>query len=263
MPRSIALQFGAGKLSHYASNGITDAGGYSNKIIIGGSDPDINPENQGPEIGLWLDNRNFTSGMKTGKTPLLISDLSDTNGINYLGLGIGHDILAVIDNDRAHSILLNDYFAPQFGSYSRGTMAFILPEMAPGPHSLSLKAWDMFDNSSEKEISFYVTENQTLTVQNVMASPNPLITETWFIFQPMEMTGGLDIQIRIFDLAGKPVKTITATFPEYLTELPRIRWDGTGDYGQRLTNGVYPFEVTFKGKNGAYSKTSQKLVIMK
>jgi flagellar hook assembly protein FlgD len=78
----------------------------------------------------------------------------------------------------------------------------------------------------------------------------------------MQLTGGLDVLIQIFDVTGKPVKTIDAYFPEGLNPGP-LYWDGTGNSGQKLGSGIYPYRVVFKGNNGATSQTTQKLIIIR
>jgi hypothetical protein len=42
-----------------------------------------------------------------------------------------------------------------------------------------------------------------------------------------------------------------------------VIWDGTDGNGKKLSSGIYPYKISFKGKNGAYSETTQKLVIMR
>jgi hypothetical protein len=264
MPKTISLQYGKGKLSYYAYNDSIEASGYSNKIIIGGRDEQVNPLNAGPDIALFMNDRNFVSGGETGNAPILLVDLYDTNGINYLGLGIGHEIEAVLDSDRAHSMLLNDYFSPAFNSYTRGTVAFPLNDIAPGNHILTLKAWDMYDNSSIKEIHFYVPSHTTLSVKNVMTAPNPLVDRTDFIFQPQPFDGGgLDVQIKIYSLKGIQVRTLSMSYDVPITSAPKISWDGTDANGTLLSNGIYPYKIIFKASNGAYTETSQKLMIMR
>lgn len=264
MPLDIALQFGNGKLSHYAADpgNQFDATGYSDKIIIGGTDPSVNPENQGPEIGLYLDNKAFVSGAQTGKSPLLLADIYDTNGINYVGLGIGHEIVATLDDNMAHSVVLNDNFVPQMNSWSRGSLAYLFTGLATGMHTLSLKAWDMFNNSSEKTITFFVSDVPQLTVKNVINSPNPLFTHTYFRFQQQQFTGGMDVTIRIYDVKGREVNTINRSFQDQI-ELPEIFWDGTDMNGRKLSSGIYPYKIMFMGKNGSYSEASQKVVIIR
>jgi hypothetical protein len=260
--KSIALQYGKGKISYYATDNTIDAGGYTDQIIIGGLDPAINPVNPGPEIELYLNTRYFTSGTTTGPDPLLIADLYDTNGINFLGLGIGHDMIMVLDGDDSHSWLMNDQFIPEYDNFTSGSLQYPLTDLKEGKHTLSLKAWDMYDNSSQAEISFWIVSDTHLDVEHVMNRPNPLINYTYFIFEPMQLTGGLDVLIQIFDVTGKPVKTIDAYFPEGLNPGP-LYWDGTGNSGQKLGSGIYPYRVVFKGNNGATSQTTQKLIIMR
>jgi hypothetical protein len=266
VPKGISLQFDQGKLSYYAYNDIQDAAGYSDQIFIGGRDPAVNPVNPGPVIKLFLDNPEFISGGKTGNEPVLLSGIWDTNGINYIGLGIGHEIEMVLDNDRAHSMILNDYFTPLFGSYTSGKIAFPLSTLSSGSHTLTLKAWDMFDNSSEKTITFNVSDYPPLTVKNVVNAPNPMADYTSFLFQPQQSFGGsMNVQISIYNLNGILVRTIESSYPEPLASsvMPPLSWDGTDSNGKKLSNGIYPYKIIFKGINGAYSETSQKLVIIR
>ncbi|MCK9203721.1 MAG: type IX secretion system sortase PorU [Bacteroidales bacterium] len=267
VPKGISLQYGKGKLSYYAYNDQMDAAGYSDQIVIGGTDPSVDPENSGPAIALYMDNRDFVSGNRTGTDPVILADIFDTNGVNCFGLGIGHEIEAVLDHDRAHAVVLNDYFTPVFNSYTRGTVSYPLSDLTDGTHYLSLKAWDMFNNSSETGISFYVFPQNSISVKQVMNMPNPLIDHTWFVFQPeKKVSGGLDIQIRIYDITGRPVYSISGNWEEVGSGSPgmaKFFWNGTDYNGKKLSTGIYPYQVTFTGENGAYEKISQKLVIIR
>ena len=266
VPKSIALQFGNGKLSYYAYNADTDATGYSDQIVIGGRDNTVIPGNNGPEISMYLDTHDFISGGTTGSAPILFADLFDTNGINCVGLGIGHEIEAVLDNDRAHSMILNDYFASVFNSYTRGSITYPLDGLASGFHTLSLKAWDMFDNSSEKEITFYVSVPSGFTMKNVITAPNPMTDHTDFCFQPrFPVNGGLTVQIHIYNLNGINVQNLNAGYPDPQSEgqQNKISWDGTDTYGNKLRTGLYPYKIIFLGSDGSISETSQKLMIIR
>jgi hypothetical protein len=264
VPKGISLQYGNGKISMYARNDDFDAAGYSNMIIIGGQDPSVDPLNQGPEISMFLNDRSFVSGGQTNASPLLIADLADTNGINWLGLGIGHEIEAVIDQDRPHAMVLNDYYQPMFNSYSRGNLEFQLPELSSGEHTLKLKAWDMFDNSSDKEISFFIPYPPELNVNHVITAPNPMSESTRFLFQPNQtFENGMEITIRIYSLHGVLVSTINTSWLSPMTVMPAVAWDGTSDSGEKLKNGLYPYKIIFSGKNGEYYETSQKLMIVR
>ena len=124
----------------------------------------------------------------------------------------------------------------------------------------------MFDNSSEKEISFIIPVSPELQVNNVMNAPNPMSDHTCFIFQSQQQDfSGLDVKIQIFNLNGILVRQLSASFTEPVstTGTSQLSWDGTDSNGQRLSNGVYPYKIIFAGKNGSYTETSQKLVIIR
>ena len=263
IPKSISLQYGAGKLSYYANGSGHDAAGYSHSINIGGAS-DIDPHNQGPDIGLYLDNREFRNGGVTSSSPLLIADLYDSNGINFIGLGIGHEIEMVLDHDRAHAIILNDHYKPAFNMFTRGTAEFAMSGLLPGLHTLSVRAWDMFDNSNTREISFMVSGSQELSVKKVMNIPNPMFDHTAFVFQPdPPVDGPLEVQIQIYNLTGRLVHTIKATYQMPLDTLPALSWDGTDDAGNKLSSGIYPYKILFRTDAGEVTQTSQKLVIIR
>ena len=117
MPRDVNSLYGPGRISFYASSGSQDAHGYYASVVIGGEDQSVDPVNPGPEISLYMDHRGFVSGGRTGTEPTLIADLSDDQGINAIDLGIGHEIIAVLDEDWAHPVVLNTYYQPETDDY--------------------------------------------------------------------------------------------------------------------------------------------------
>jgi hypothetical protein len=95
VPKDIAYHYGRGKFSSFASDGLSAASGYFKDIIVGGSNPDAAEDNEGPEIELFMNDRNFVSGGLTDQNPRLLAFLTDSSGINTVGTGIGHDITLV------------------------------------------------------------------------------------------------------------------------------------------------------------------------
>ncbi|MBT8188811.1 MAG: type IX secretion system sortase PorU, partial [Bacteroidia bacterium] len=97
LPKDINFEYGEGLLSFYASDKVSeDAGGYYDKIVIGGISPNAIADNEGPQINIFFDDRSFEYGGTTGINPLLILDLEDENGINLSSTSIGHDITATL-----------------------------------------------------------------------------------------------------------------------------------------------------------------------
>ena len=261
VPKSIALQFGKGKISYYAKDSTTDANGYFDDFIIGGADPSISFLNSGPEIDLYMENQQFFSGDKTNKDTELLAYLNDPNGINYTGLGIGHEIVAFLDGDAVHPIVLNDYFNSDVDQYGSGVIRFPISNLANGRHTLRLRAWDLYNNSSEKEIYFFVSDYPILTVNQIDNYPNPFKDLTTFRFLPIENAGNLMAQIQVFTLTGLLVRTIESEFMEGDQGVLTIQWDGRGDQGQQLSSGLYIYHLNVTGENGATFRASQKLVL--
>ncbi|MBN1198291.1 MAG: type IX secretion system sortase PorU, partial [Bacteroidales bacterium] len=174
VPRGISPYFGFGKISYYACSETSDGNGYDDSVIIGGMDPFINPDNQGPEISLYLDSKSFVPGGQVGRNPLLIVDLFDEDGINHVGLGIGHEILAALDENWSQAAILNAYYTPAMNDYREGTVLYPYSGLSTGFHTLTVRAWDMYNNSSEQTITFFVFEDPSLHVTDVYTYPNPL-----------------------------------------------------------------------------------------
>ncbi len=260
VPKEIALQFGRGKISYYASDGKQDANGFTDSIIIGGKDTLADPDNQGPDITLFLDNPGFISGGTTSINPVLLCDLYDKDGINFVGVGIGHEIILVLDDDGAHPVVLNEYFTPQLNTCTGGSLIYPLHDISPGYHKLMLKAWDMFNNPTEKEITFYVSSQ--LIVKKILNYPNPLSEYTYFWFEPMKDCGTLEVEIEIYNITGQKVTSLNYTYSES-TPVPLCYWNGTDANGRMLRSGIYPYRIKFRGDNGMYVESSQKLVIFR
>ena len=151
------MEIDNGKFSFY-SNDISnnlDKSGYNTSIQIGGINEDAEEDNIGPEIQIFLNDESFVSGGITNESPYLIVKLSDDNGINTSS-GVGHDIVATIDSDQANSYILNDYYQANIDDFQNGTINFPLNNISAGVHTLKLKAWDVYNNSSESEIEFMV-----------------------------------------------------------------------------------------------------------
>ena len=93
--------------------------------------PEIMPDNdkEGPVIKAYLNDEKFVSGSITNENPVLIVKLSDSSGINTAGTGIGHDIVATLDNDNRQYFILNDFYEADLNSYQQGAIHFQLPTL--------------------------------------------------------------------------------------------------------------------------------------
>jgi hypothetical protein len=264
VPKDIAYKYGFGKISFYAENGETDANGYFTNIIIGGSSDNPIVDNTGPKIELFMNNEDFVIGGITDENPLLLAFVEDSNGINTVGNGIGHDIVAILDENTNKSVVLNEFYESDLDSYKKGSIRYQYTELEEGVHTLKVKVWDILNNSSEAYTEFLVKKSAELTLKNVLNYPNPFTTNTSFIFEHNQSCCELDIQIQIFSISGRLVKTIEKTIPSigFIVNKDEIIWDGRDDYGDKIGRGVYIYRVRVWGDNERYCEKSQKLVIL-
>ena len=74
----------------------------------------------------------------------------------------------------------------------------------------------------------------------------------------------LDIQIQIFTIAGRLVKTIEDSVFTDGRRVSGINWNGTDDYGGQLGKGVYLYKVKVRAEGTATTESDfEKLVILK
>ena len=266
VPRDIGMAVDNGKFSLYAKNNNSDLdnSGYEMNVLIGGINENAENDNSGPDINLYMNDENFIDGGITNESPFLIAKLYDENGINTSS-GIGHDITAVLDGDNSTTFQLNDYYEANLDDYQNGSIKYPLRDLEPGLHSLSFKAWDVFNNSSTAEIQFVVyDQNDELVISNVLNYPNPFVNYTEFWFNH-NSTDALDVLLQIFTVSGKLVKTINQqTNLSGSSSLSRdIIWDGRDEYGDRLAKGVYVYKITVRSlQTNKKTQKIQKLVIL-
>ena len=134
---------------------------------------------------------------------MLVIELLDKSGINVSGNGIGHDLQVTIDGDMNKTYNLNSNFKFDFGSYTKGTALFNIPELEPGNHQLRIRAWDIFNNSSTTDMNFTVVKGLEPTILNIDCSENPAKNHTTFIVNHTYSGNNMNVSIELFDSNGQ------------------------------------------------------------
>ena len=261
-PKDMDYSYGNGKISYYAQNENEDAGGFFDEITIGGIADTIITDNEGPVIDLFLGDRAFMEGGLTNDEPKLIADLSDENGINTSGNGIGHDITVILDENTKNTIILNDFYKGGLGDFTKGEIIYPFSKLSAGRHTITLKAWDNLNNSGKASTEFFVAESAELALKNILNYPNPFSSLTHFAFEHNKPGDGLVIKIEIYSIAGRLVKTIEAVDNGVGNRFDNIEWDGLDDFGDPLGNGLYIYKLSVRDSSGKIIEKTQKLVIL-
>jgi len=259
IPKDISYSLGNGKILYYAQNGEDDAQGAFENFYIGGSSGNQVTDTKGPEVSLYLDEPSFKDGDETSQNPLLIAEISDENGINTVGAGIGHDITSVLD-DNGEVLVLNDYYKAAKDDYSHGTLQYPFRGLSIGDHSLRLKVWDVANNSTEKVISFRVTGN--FFIEEINNYPNPVSQYTVFTFIHNQPDATFKALIEVFDITGNRVDAYQTSVSLSGTSSNPVRWD-MDERGIRLRNGIYIYRITLRSDEGQLTAKSGKMLIIR
>jgi hypothetical protein len=262
VPRDIDYSYGPGRISYYAYDGKSDMRGLYDSFVTGGFNNKPPGDMSGPQISLFMNDTLFTGGGITDGSPRLYAEIFDQGGINATGSGIGHDLVCWLDGDRENLFILNNYFTNDPGSYTNGTVTYQFEGLAGGKHTLTLKAWDNYNNSSEKSIEFLVRTEDALILRNLTNYPNPFRADTRITVQHNRPDENLEIRIEIFNLEGELVRIINTS--EFSTgyQLSPVIWDGTSADGRKMGRGVYPYRLTVRSENNGTSTLSGRMIIL-
>lgn len=264
VPRDIRIPLANGKISFYAKKNqlFENQAGYDTSIKIGGINENAIVDNISPIVKLYMNDETFVSGGTTNDSPFLLANLEDESGINTAS-GIGHDMVAILDGDVNNPYILNDYYQTNLDDYTKGTLRFPFRNLAVGLHTITFKAWDVYNNPITAEIQFVVAGDETITLSYVLNYPNPFVNYTEFWFSHNRPYEPLDVQVQVMTITGKVVwtKNQIITTEGFLSK--EITWDGKDDFGNRIGKGVYVYKLTVKS-NLTNSKTEkfEKLVIL-
>lgn len=265
LPKDISYNYGNAKISYYAvdTSIFDDATGAYSNLIVGGIDEKVTVDEKGPDITMFLNRNDFVSGEATLPDPVLYAQISDPQGVNYLGTSIGRDIVLTIDGLTSSAVILNNYYQAETDNFSSGTIMYNLNNLSLGPHTLELKSWDLHNNSSTKSIDFVIETYDNLVLTNVLNYPNPFSIKTNFTFQHNQKDGLFDVVLDIYTLAGKWVTTLqTKAVSNSSMSLP-ISWDGNDHNGDKIDSGSYIYRIRVTDADGRQSIVNQKFVYIR
>jgi flagellar hook assembly protein FlgD len=97
----------------------------------------------------------------------------------------------------------------------------------------------------------------------VLNYPNPFVNYTEFWFEHNRPTETLEVQVQVFTITGKVVRTLNRTILTEGGQSRDIVWDGRDDFGDRIGKGVYIYKLTVKSTlTNQQVEKFEKLVIL-
>ncbi len=252
-----------GLISLYATNNdhSHEAHGYNSQFRIAGTSDEISQDTIGPVISpIYLNTDRFVSGDVVNETPLLMAYLSDKDGINMTGSGIGHDIEALIDNNEQTTYSLNSYFIPTTGDYTSGKVEFSIPELPDGRHTLTMRAFDILNNPSTSTIEFYVNNGERPKIFSLNVN-TPVNDEVLFTIENDRPQTDLTIHITVYDVSGRMVyETSEKDFNSGSTYT--FSWN-MAENNAHLVPGVYIVKAGISTADGPQATDAKKFIVVR
>ncbi len=262
IPKDISYAFGEGKISYYSNDSILDAHGSYEGFVVGGIGTGNVLDKNPPEIALYMNDTFFRDGGITDPNPTLLVTAKDNYGINTTGNGIGHDITAVLDNNRGNALILNEFFTASADSHNSGVIRYPYSRLEPGQHEITVKVWDIHNNSSEETLSFLVVDTEEMIIEELFNYPNPFSEQTWFNIEHNRPDRTMKLKITIYNLGGEMVRIIDKEVYSAGYRLEPVEWDGDSSGGAKLGGGVYIYRVTISTPEGESATSSGKMILL-
>lgn len=262
VPKDVNYTDETGLITVYAMNNARTmtAHGEDSSFAVNGSELGNN-DGVGPSVFCYLNSPSFSNGGKVNSTPYFVAEITDKDGINVTGNGIGHDLQLVIDGKSALTYNLNDNFSYDFGTYTKGQTYYNIPELEEGWHTLQFRAWDILNNPTTVELSFQVVKGLSPTIQSIGCTNNPARSSTTFIINHDFIGSEIDVRIEVFDMSGRRLwkhdESGVSTSSAYTVDL-----DLCLETGERLQTGVYLYRVGVGTEGKRQTTKAKKLIII-
>lgn len=245
-----------------SSDGL-EANGSNEQFYIYGYDETVENDTIGPDITKFvLNTESFSDGDNVNESPLVIASFYDESGINLSTSGIGHQMTLLLDGTTLYSDV-STYYTPDVsdGTTMGGTINYPLEDLTAGNHTLRLKVWDTFSNSSEKTISFNVVTGLAPEIYDVYTTNSPAYTEANFYITHDRPDATITVRLSIYNLLGQEIWTTSETGKsDMFTSFP-ITWDLTDSGGSRVPRGIYLYRASISTDGEQETTKSKRIAV--
>lgn len=261
IPKDISYSANPAELFGYAySDDRRAARGVTKRLVVNGVAGEHGDDNNGPQIQVYVDSRNFVSGQVVRANPVLLVDLEDETGINATGVGVGHDIEASFNNGSRVEVL-TESFTTSLNNPLAGTASKQIFGLPAGVHTVRVRAWDVYNNVNEASTIFRIAPADAGTVASwVMNYPNPFSRTTTIRYQH-NVSKPFTADVRIYDMQGRQIASEQMNVRDMQTA--EYVWDGSDDQGQQLGSGMYQCVVGILLDDGSATYVSGKLTLIR
>lgn len=256
LPNDISGNYSPALITVYAaSDDGRDASGSTENLYIYGWSENTDEDTEGPIIqNLWLGEKDFTNGDVVAEGATLHAEISDESGI-YLGTGtIGRSMTIEIDGGDLIMTDVAAFCTPVADDPSSVSLAYTLPDLQPGTHSLTLKVWDNSRNSSTASLDFGISARGSKKDLVVRPDHNPATSGVEFIISGSDADGLKPIKLSVYNLQGHLLW-------ESENVENNISWNLTDISSNRVERGIYIYRVEFIDSDGHRKAVAGRLAV--
>ncbi len=259
VPRNISQKPGTGRIQLFAVSDQQNALGSVDSVFVGGTSEVANTDDNGPEIMVYFGDSTNASRTDVNDNTLLFIRLQDESGINVSGFGIGNNLTATVDDN---TYVLNEYFTAVKDNYREGWAAFPLNDLEKGAHSLTIRAWDVYNNPTELSVEFFVADPGSIVLKNVLNYPQPVADQTRIRFDHNRAGETLDVEWTLIGGQGQILERQSLRVEDSPSRVELLTWEN-GNGSKYINPGIYFYSVVVRSTlDGASAKKYQKLILI-
>lgn len=264
VPVDIADNYRPAALSLYACGSADErqAGGLERRLYVSGFDDSAGADTVAPVIEwLRLNHETWTPGGMVNPTPMLLARVSDDVALNLSTSGIGHSMAVTIDGNNTLEDV-SQYYTPSPDGTPSGTIAYPLPGLKDGAHTLRLRVWDTSANSAVSEVDFTVDSRLAPVIYDVYTDANPAVDRANFYVTHDRPDAMSTVTVNVYNLLGSPVWSGSVKGMSDLGTSAPVSWDLTDTAGRRVPRGIYVYRATITTDDGkTYDTASRRLAV--
>jgi len=245
------------RLYFYSNNKLIDYSGFSLQPPVKEISPQAPADNTPPTISLYINDSTFVSGGTIGTGGKFIALLNDEHGIDLSNLNPDTKLRMVFDG--AGYDLYDNYYATDDNDYKKGRIDYLMSNLSPGRHTITLYAADTYGNKATASIVFNASAE--LTASEFYAFPNPASDKIQFTFIRNQIGEDMDGVIEIFSTFGQRIKELSFSVATNEYRIVSSEWDMTVN-GTKIAAGFYVARLTLRFSSGtAGTQQSTRLAI--
>ena len=248
----------------YDSRDTLEAKGSNSDFYIYGNGDVQEPDTIGPDIiTMVLNDESFIDGSGVNQSPMLLATVADESGVNLSPAGSEHSMALTLDGNTIYDDLVNYYTPLSAQQGTLGSISYQLNNLPEGMHSLTLSVWDVYNNVSEKTITF----NATCAVPEITAPEN---LDIYCAFDGLNMTfyvphhrlgATVSVVIEVYDLMGRCVWQSGPSGGSGVFTVTPVTWNMQDNGGTRVPGGIYIYRATITADGVQMATRAQKLAV--